>query len=69
MTAGGGSDANVLNARGLPTINLSIGCMCAHSPEEHVALDELERLCNLVLQLIALSPEFAPRAKETVSGS
>ena len=25
MTAGGGSDANVLNARGLPTINLSIG--------------------------------------------
>jgi tripeptide aminopeptidase len=69
MTAGGGSDANVLNARGLPTINLSIGCMCAHSPDEHVALDELERLCDLVLQIISLSPEFAPRAKETVPGS
>jgi tripeptide aminopeptidase len=67
--AGGGSDANVLNARGLPTINLSIGSMHAHSPEEYVALDELERLCGLVLQLIALSPDFAPRPKETVPGS
>lgn len=69
MTAGGGSDANVLNARGLPTINLSIGSMYAHSPEEYVALDELERLCSLVLQLIALSPQFAPRPKAAVSGS
>ncbi len=68
-TAGGGSDANVLNARGLPTINLSIGSMHAHSPEEHVSLDDLERLCNLVLQLIALAPEFAPRPKETVAGT
>lgn len=69
MTAGGGSDANVLNARGLPTINLTMGGMYAHSPEEYAALDELERLCSLVLHIIALSPEHAPRAKEAASGS
>jgi tripeptide aminopeptidase len=68
MTAGGGSDANVLNARGLPTINLTIGSMHAHSPEEYVALDEMEHLCGLVLELIALSPGFAPKPKEAVPG-
>jgi tripeptide aminopeptidase len=69
MTAGGGSDANILNARGLPTINLTMGGMYAHSPEEYATLDELERLCELVLNLIALSPEYVPRAKEAASGS
>lgn len=68
-TAGGGSDANVLNAKGLPTVNLSIGSMYAHSPEEYISLDELERLCSLVLQLITLAPQYVPRPKETVSGS
>ncbi len=52
QTAGGGSDANVLNAKGIPTVNLSAGMMRVHSAEEYVTLDELERLCSLVLQLI-----------------
>ncbi len=62
-TAGGGSDANVLNLRGLPTGNLHTGMMLAHSPDEYVALDEIERLCALVLRLIELAPEYAPRGK------
>lgn len=57
-TAGGGSDANVLNARGLSTVNLDAGMMQVHSPDEHVALEELTRLCELVLSLINLAPEF-----------
>jgi tripeptide aminopeptidase len=69
LTAGGGSDANVLNARGLPTINLDAGMMRVHSPQEYVALDELERLCALVLQLIRLAPDFAPRGKPVVPGT
>jgi len=62
-TAGGGSDANVLNARGLPTGNLQTGMMLAHSPDEYVALEEIERLCALVLELIRLAPDFAPGGK------
>ncbi|MCX8032807.1 MAG: M20/M25/M40 family metallo-hydrolase [Thermoleophilia bacterium] len=54
LTGGGGSDANVLNARGIPTVNLSAGMMRVHSPEEHVSLDELERLCRVVVGLIVL---------------
>jgi tripeptide aminopeptidase len=69
MAAGGGSDANVLNTRGLPTVNVSIGSMYAHSPEEYVTLDELERLCSLILQLVTLSPDYAPAPKEAASGS
>jgi tripeptide aminopeptidase len=63
QTGGGGSDANILNARGLPTVNLDAGMMQVHSPDEYVTLDDLERLCSLVLRLIALAPEYAPPVK------
>lgn len=62
LTGGGGSDANILNARGLPTVNLDAGMMQVHSPEEYVALHELEKLCALVLRIIELAPGFAPPA-------
>lgn len=38
---GGGSDANVFNARGIPTVVLSCGYIDAHSINEHVALAEM----------------------------
>lgn len=62
LTAGGGSDANILNARGLPTLNLDAGMMRVHSPDEYLELDELEKLCRLVLELIKLAPDFGPRS-------
>ncbi len=62
LTGGGGSDANVLNARGLPAVNLDAGMMQVHSPDEYITLDDLERLCRLTLEMIRLAPEFAPRA-------
>lgn len=61
LTGGGGSDANILNARGLPTVNLDAGMMQVHSPDEHISLDDLERLCTLVLRLVTLAPDHAPR--------
>jgi tripeptide aminopeptidase len=61
-TGGGGSDANILNARGLATVNLDAGMMQVHSPDEYLTLDDLERLCALVLNMILLAPDFAPRA-------
>jgi tripeptide aminopeptidase len=62
LTGGGGSDANILNARGLPTVNLDAGMMQVHSPEEYVTLQEIEKLCALVLRIIELAPGFAPPA-------
>jgi tripeptide aminopeptidase len=52
QTAGGGSDANILNAQGIPTVNLAAGMMRVHSADEHVSLDELERLCRVVIALV-----------------
>jgi tripeptide aminopeptidase len=63
QASGGGSDANTLNARGLPTVNLSAGMLQVHSPDEHVSLDDLERLCGLALRMILMAPEYGPRAR------
>ena len=38
---GGGSDANVFNARGIPTVVLTCGYYDAHSVNEHVALADM----------------------------
>src|SRR5205807_6474896 len=35
---GGGSDASVFNARGIPSVVLSCGYHCAHTFDEHVSL-------------------------------
>ena len=67
LTGGGGSDANILNARGLPTVNLDAGMMQVHSPDEYLTLEDLDRLCALVLQMVMLAPGFAPRAESLVS--
>jgi tripeptide aminopeptidase len=69
LTGGGGSDANILNARGLPTVNLTAGMNQVHSPDEHLSLDDLERLCGLILRLIFLAPRYAPRARATIAAS
>jgi tripeptide aminopeptidase len=58
VVAGGGSDANILNARGLPTVNLDAGMTRVHSSQEHIALVDLVSLCRVVLQMIVLAPQF-----------
>jgi tripeptide aminopeptidase len=63
QASGGGSDANILNARGLPTVNLTAGMTQVHSPDEHISLDDLERLCALALRLISMAPDYGPRSR------
>lgn len=43
-STGGGSDANVFNAIGIPAINIGIGCQGSHSTKEQIAFADL---CNL----------------------
>jgi tripeptide aminopeptidase len=63
LASGGGSDANILTARGLPTVNLTAGMTQVHSPDEHVSLDDLERLCGVCLRLILMAPEYGPKGR------
>ena len=49
---GGGADANVFNSRGLPCLNLANGMMEIHTAEEHIAVDDLERMVDVTLALV-----------------
>lgn len=50
--SGGGSDANILNARGIPTVNLSTGMENVHTTDEQIAVTDIVTLAQIVLELV-----------------
>jgi tripeptide aminopeptidase len=58
--SGGGADANVFNARGLRCVNLANGMTDIHTPDEHIAVADLEGMVEVTLALV-------DAARETVS--
>jgi tripeptide aminopeptidase len=50
--SGGGADANVFNMRGLACLNLANGMADIHSPEEHIAVADLEAMVEVTLALV-----------------
>lgn len=48
---GGGSDANVFNERGIPSVIMGAGAHMPHSPEEKIYLGELELSALLLFQI------------------
>ena len=52
---GGGSDANVFNQRGLPSIILGVGFHNIHTSKEYIRVDDLVKGAQLVLSLITES--------------
>jgi tripeptide aminopeptidase len=50
---GGGSDANIFNSRGIPSVVLSCGYEKVHTTEERIALDQLALLAEWVVEIIA----------------
>jgi tripeptide aminopeptidase len=49
---GGGSDANVFNAAGLPALTLGVGFEDAHSPHERMSLARLGQLADMAAALV-----------------
>ena len=58
--SGGGADANVFNARGLQCVNLANGMMEIHTPDEHIAVADLEGMVDVTLALIDVAREATP---------
>src|SRR6188508_128417 len=58
--SGGGADANVFNARGLQCVNLANGMMEIHTPDEHVAVADLEGMVEVTLALVDSAREANP---------
>lgn len=50
---GGGSDANVLNAAGIATINLSTGMAEVHTANEYIAIEDMVQSAELLLHIVA----------------
>ncbi len=49
---GGGADANVFNAAGVPCAVLANGMAEIHTPDEHIAVADLERMVDVTLRLV-----------------
>jgi tripeptide aminopeptidase len=49
---GGGADANVFNARGLPCLNLANGMAAIHTGDEHIAVADLDAMVDVTLALV-----------------
>jgi tripeptide aminopeptidase len=52
ISTGGGSDANVFQARGFPCVNLANGTKGAHQPDESVTVDALETMLAVALGVV-----------------
>ena len=55
--SGGGADANVFNERGLACVNLANGMAEIHTPDEHIAVTDLERMVDVTLALLDVARE------------
>ena len=54
--SGGGSDVNVYNAGGLPSVNLSVGMEMVHTRDEYLPIERLDdayRLLHALLRVAA----------------
>jgi tripeptide aminopeptidase len=57
--SGGGADANVFNARGLQCVNLANGMMEIHTPDEHIAVADLEGMVEVTLELVGAAADLS----------
>jgi tripeptide aminopeptidase len=55
IKTGGGSDASILHARGIPCLNVANGTQANHEPDERVTVDALETALDLALGLVSCS--------------
>ncbi|GKU79626.1 M20/M25/M40 family metallo-hydrolase [Paenibacillus sp. L3-i20] len=50
--SGGGSDANIFNGLGLPTVNLAVGYEYIHTTKEQIKVEDLVKTSQLVVEII-----------------
>lgn len=52
VEVGGGADANVFNAKGIPCVNMANGMTNVHTAEEEIAVADLETMVAVTLELV-----------------
>lgn len=51
-STGGGSDANIFNGAGIPSVNFGLNLKKVHTTEEHIAIDDLAGAAEMILAII-----------------
>ncbi|CAM3313492.1 MULTISPECIES: tripeptidase T [Paenibacillus] len=52
FTSGGGSDANIFNGLGIPTVNLAIGYRDIHTTKERIKAEDLDKAAQIVVAIV-----------------
>ena len=55
VSSQGGSDANVYNSKGIPTLNLSVGMSEVHTVNEFININDIADCTKLILELVILT--------------
>jgi tripeptide aminopeptidase len=59
VLSGGAADANVFNERGLQCVNLANGMVDIHTPDERIAVEDLELMVEITLGIVAAARDLA----------
>ena len=52
IKSGGGSDANIMNGKGIPAVNIGVGMSNVHTTAEYIAIKDLEAAAQMVEKLL-----------------
>lgn len=52
LKSGGGSDANIIAGLGIPTVNLAVGYEEIHTTNEHISVDNLVKITELITAIV-----------------
>jgi tripeptide aminopeptidase len=52
VATGGGADAHVFNANGIPCVNMANGMDLIHTPQERIAVADVEAMVDVTLALV-----------------
>jgi tripeptide aminopeptidase len=61
---GGGSDANIFNAAGIPTVIMGVGADRVHTTSERIAIEDMVKGAGIVLDLIKESSAWKSSRKK-----
>lgn len=60
LVTGGGADAHAFNEQGLPCLNLASGMEAIHTPDERIAVADVEGMVAIVVELVRGAVETDP---------
>jgi tripeptide aminopeptidase len=52
VSSGGGSDTNIYNSKGVPSVNLAVGMSKVHTLEEYIEIKDLVNLSKILVEII-----------------